>query len=171
MCIRDRFLIALVLSAALRSVRLGAISLVPNLIPAAVGFGIWALLFGYIGMSIAMVAGMTLGIVVDDTVHFLSRYLVARRQGADSVASIAKAFADVGRALITSTIILTCGFVMLMLSDFRLNSDMGLMTAIIVCSALLFDLFLLPSLLVLIDRRDYPRSSNCLLYTSPSPRD
>ena len=154
------FLIALVLSAALRSVRLGAISLVPNLIPAAVGFGIWALLFGYIGMSIAMVAGMTLGIVVDDTVHFLSRYLVARRQGADSVASIAKAFADVGRALITSTIILTCGFVMLMLSDFRLNSDMGLMTAIIVCSALLFDLFLLPSLLVLIDRRDYPRSSN-----------
>ncbi len=151
------FLISIVMGVALRSVRLGVISLLPNLMPAAVGFGLWALTFGTIGMSLAMVAGMTLGIVVDDTVHFLSRYLHARRSGADARSAVVSALDDVGRALVFSTLILTSGFAMLMLGEFRLNTDMGLLTAIIIVVALLFDLVALPALLVLFDRRPSAR--------------
>lgn len=146
------FLISLVMGLTLRSLRLGLISLMPNLMPAAIGFGLWALVYGEVGMSLAMVAGMTLGIVVDDTVHFLTRYLTARRSGLSSEESVVSAFNDVGRALLTSTVILTAGFIaILLLSEFRLNSDMGLLTAVIIVVALLFDLILLPALLVMFD--------------------
>jgi len=72
--------ISLILIIALRSVKIGLLSLIPNLIPAAMGFGLWGLLVGEVGLSLSIVAGMTLGIVVDDTVHFLSKYLRARRE-------------------------------------------------------------------------------------------
>jgi uncharacterized protein len=74
-------LISVILVFALRSLKHGLISLVPNLAPAAIGFGVWGLLIGEVGMSIAVVAAMTLGIVVDDTIHFMSKYLRARRVG------------------------------------------------------------------------------------------
>ena len=73
-------LISLILVLALRSVKIGILSMVPNLVPAAMGFGIWGMINGEIGMALSLVAGMTFGIVVDDTVHFLSKYLRARRE-------------------------------------------------------------------------------------------
>ena len=66
--------ISLVLILALRSLRLGLTSLVPNLVPGALGFGVWGLAVGEVGISLSVVTAMTLGIVVDDTVHFLSKY-------------------------------------------------------------------------------------------------
>ena len=93
-------LISLVLVAALRSVRIGLVSLVPNLFPAAMAFGLWGYAVGNVGLAIAVVATMTLGIVVDDTVHFLSKYLRARREhGMDAVAATRFAFNTVGMAL------------------------------------------------------------------------
>ena len=68
-------LISLLLVIALKSFRMGLISLIPNLFPAAVGFGLWGYLFGEVGVALSVVAAMTLGIVVDDTVHYLSKYL------------------------------------------------------------------------------------------------
>ena len=65
-------LIALVLMAALRHARLGALSLVPNVFPAAVTLGIWALLVGEIGMIASVITSITMGLIVDDMVHFLS---------------------------------------------------------------------------------------------------
>ena len=72
--------ISFVLILALRSLRLGLTSLVPNLVPGALGFGIWGLAVGEVGVSLSLVTTMTLGIVVDDTVHFLSKYRRARRE-------------------------------------------------------------------------------------------
>ncbi len=146
--------ISMILIFALRSVKIGLISLMPNLIPAAMGFGLWGLLVGEVGLSLSIVAGMTLGIVVDDTVHFLSKYLRARREkNLDAEAAVRYAFRSVGMALFTTSVVLVVGFLVLSLSSFELNSGMGLLTAIVISFALLADFFLLPPLLMTLDRK------------------
>jgi hypothetical protein len=145
-------LISLVLIISLRSMKIGLISLIPNMLPGITGFGIWYLLNGEIGQSLSMVLGITMGIVVDDTVHFLSKYLRARRdQGLSAEDAVRYAFRSVGVALWVTTLVLVVGFSMLGISDFKLNEDMGLMVAIIISIALVFDFLLLPPLLILLD--------------------
>ncbi|MCY4547745.1 MAG: MMPL family transporter [Defluviicoccus sp.] len=146
--------ISLILILALRSLRLGLASLVPNLVPGAMGFGIWGWAVGEVGVSLSMVTAMTLGIVVDDTVHFLSKYQRARRElGCASPDAVRVAFRTVGRALLTTSLVLVAGFVVVSLSSFELNSGMGRLTAMVIALALFADLFLLPPLLMRIDRK------------------
>ncbi len=125
-------LISFIIMIALRSVKIGMLSLVPNLLPAGLAFGIWGLAVGQVNMAVSMVAGMSLGIVVDDTVHFLSKYLRARReQGLDAEAAVRHAFQ----------------------STFGMNSLMALLTGIAIAMALIADLLLLPALLMRVDRK------------------
>jgi len=146
-------LISFVLVFALRSLRIGVISLIPNLIPAAMAFGIWGIFVGQVGLSLSVVIGMTLGIVVDDTVHFLSKYLRARRErGLSSADAVRYAFSTVGMALWVTSVALMAGFLMLVLSSFELNSGMGLLTALTIGLALLADFLLLPPLLLKFDK-------------------
>ena len=146
------FLISILLGFALKSWRYGLISLLPNLLPAAVAFGVWGMINGQIGMSMSMVIGMTLGIVVDDTVHFLSKYLHARRNNnSDAKAAVHYAFGNVGSALWITTLVLVAGFTVLAQSTFKLNGDMGMLTAITILIALLIDFLFLPPLLMAID--------------------
>ncbi len=142
-------LISLVLIVALRSVKVGFISMVPNLVPAAMGFGLWGLLVGEVGLALSVVTSMTLGIVVDDTVHFLSKYLRARRElGQSPENAVRYAFRTVGRALLVTSIVLVIGFFVLSLSSFELNSGMGLLTAAVIAFALIADFLFLPLLLM-----------------------
>ncbi len=148
-------LISLILIVALRSFRLGLISLVPNLIPAAMAFGVWGLAVGQVGLALSVVTGMTLGIVVDDTVHFLSKYLRARREkGLSPQDATRYAFRTVGLALVATSVILAFGFLVLTKSAFTLNADMGLMTAATIVFALLADFLLLPPLLMALDKKE-----------------
>ena len=145
--------ISLVLVFALRSLRLGLASLVPNLVPGALGFGIWGLTVGEVGVSLSMVSAMTLGIVVDDTVHFLSKYRRARRElGCAPPDAVRVAFRSVGRALLTTSLVLVAGFIVVSLSSFELNAGMGKLTALVIALALFADFFLLPPLLMKIDK-------------------
>ncbi|WP_223576825.1 efflux RND transporter permease subunit [Kangiella taiwanensis] len=147
-------LISLLLIFALRSLKLGLLSLIPNIVPMAVAFGIWAIFQGQVGMGLSVVTGMTLGIVVDDTVHFLSKYLRARREkGLDSHAAVKYAFQTVGMALTVTTIVLVLGFLVLGMSHYVMNSHMGILTAITLAAALIIDFLLLPPLLMLLDRK------------------
>ncbi|MDM8546072.1 MMPL family transporter [Candidatus Venteria ishoeyi] len=147
-------LISAILGVALRSARFGFISLLPNLAPAGIAFGIWGIFVGEVGLALSVVAGMTLGIIVDDTVHFLSKYLHARRdKGYDAVEAVHYAFASVGRALWITTLVLSFGFMVLAQSTFRLNADMGLLTAVTITIALIVDFLFLPPLLMLIDKK------------------
>jgi predicted RND superfamily exporter protein len=147
-------LISLVLLVALRSVKIGLVSLIPNLAPAAMGFGLWGLVSGQVGLGLSVVMGMTLGIVVDDTVHFLSKYLRARReQGLDPEDAVRYAFHTVGTALLVTTLVLIAGFLVLTQSAFKLNADMGLLTAITIAFALMADFLFLPPLLMKVDRK------------------
>ncbi|HBS42791.1 MAG TPA: RND transporter [Oceanospirillales bacterium] len=142
-----------ILVVALKSVRLGLISLLPNILPALVGFGFWSLISGEINLALSIVSSMTLGIIVDDTVHFLSKYQYARKDGMDAEAAVRYAFASVGRALLITTIVLALGFSMLMFSAFRLNSDMGMATSLVIVIALIIDFLLLPPMLLWLDGR------------------
>ena len=142
-------LISMILIVALRSFKIGFISLLPNLVPAAMGFGLWGLLVGEVGLSLSVVAGMTLGIVVDDTVHFLSKYLRARRENHLSAPDAVRyAFTTVGMALLTTSIVLVVGFLVLAQSSFQLNAGMGLLTAIVITFALMADFLFFPPLLM-----------------------
>jgi uncharacterized protein len=151
-------LLALVLISAtlivfLRSWKFGLLSLLPNAFPAAIGFGIWGLTVGTVNLAVAGVFSITLGIVVDNTIHFFSKYLYARRVlGRGPEDGIRYAFSTVGAALLVTTVVLALGFLVLAQSDFALNSSMGTMTAMVVVIALAFDLLFLPALLLWADR-------------------
>ena len=145
--------ISAILLIALRSLRIGLISIVPNLIPAVLGFGIWGLTVGQIGLSLSVVVAMTIGIVVDDTVHFLGKYLRARREyGQDPESAVRYAFDTAGRALVTTTIVLVAGFLIFVFSPFVPTAQVGVLTAMIIGFALVADLTLLPRLLTWVDR-------------------
>ena len=145
--------ISAILLLALRSLRLGLISILPNLIPAVLGFGVWGLTVGQVGLSLSVVVAMTVGIVVDDTVHFLSKFRRARHEyGQSPEEAVRYAFDTAGRALITTTVVLVAGFLILVFSPFVPTAQVGVLTAMIIASALVADLSLLPALLTATDR-------------------
>lgn len=146
-------LVAIALCVALRSVKFGLLSMVPNLVPGIMGFGLWGLLYGQINLGLSVVVAMTFGIVVDDSVHFLSKYLRARRSGDDPEAAVRYAFSTVGVALVVTTIVLVGGFSIMAQSSFDMNSGMGRLTALTIAFALVADFFLLPSLLMKVEQR------------------
>jgi len=145
-------LIALLLTGIFRSVRLGVVSLVPNLIPAAMAFGVWGYLYGEVGNAGSLVTAISFGIVVDDTIHLMSRYLKARREGLSASVAVRAAFRVVGRALFATTMILGLGFVVFATSGFVISWMLGLLLALTIGFALLADLLLLPPLLMAVDR-------------------
>jgi predicted RND superfamily exporter protein len=148
-------IISIILAISLKSAYYGFISLLPNLLPALVAFGIWGIVNGQIGIGLSVVFGMTLGIVVDYSVHFLSKFLRAKRENKLSTEdAIHYAFNTVGVALFVTTVILFANFSVLAISDFSMNADMGLMTAVTIIVALLVNFFFLPPLLLyLVDNK------------------
>jgi uncharacterized protein len=148
-------LISFILIFALRSLKYGLISLIPNLMPAAMAFGVWGIFVAEIGLGLSMVASMTLGIVVDDTIHFLSNYLRAHREQKLSAAeSVRYAFENVGVAMWFSTVVLVVGFFILSFSHFQINAGMGLATAITIALALVADFLLLPPILMKLEDKE-----------------
>jgi len=147
-------LISLSLVIALRDLRLGLISLIPNLVPPAMAFGVWALLVGEVGLAASVVTATSLGIIVDATVHFLSKYRRARvEQAADAADAVRYAFSTVGTALWFTTAILVAGFAVLSLSTFAVNAVLGQLTAIALVCAVFTDFLLLPALLLWLERK------------------
>ena len=152
--------ISAILLFALRSLRLGFISIVPNLLPAVLGFGVWGLTVAQIGLSLSVVVAMTVGIVVDDTVHFLAKYRRARREyGQDPEDAVRYAFDTAGRALFTTTLVLVAGFLIFVFSPFVPTAEVGVLTAMIIGFALVADLSLLPALLTAVDRNSEERAA------------
>ncbi|MCH7819897.1 MAG: MMPL family transporter [Candidatus Marinimicrobia bacterium] len=148
-------LISFSLILALRSFKFGLISLIPNIVPALMAFGVWGLLVGEVGFALAIVTSMSLGIVVDDTVHFLSKYLRARREkNLSTEEAIRYAFSSVGTALLVTTLILIAGFAVLSLSSFKVNAGMGQLTAITIAFALLIDFVMLPPVIMLFSKKE-----------------
>jgi len=138
------------------SPKIGLLSIFPNIFPAVFGMGIWGFLNGEIDIGVTMAAGVTIGIIVDDTVHFLVKYTKARNEfGSSNIEAVTYALQQVGPALIFTTIILVTGFISIAtLTNLTFNSHMGLMTAMVLTFALLMTLISLPVLLMNFDKKD-----------------
>ncbi len=138
---------------ALRSLKFTAVFLIPNLVPPFIAFGIWGVTKGQVGLSLSVVVGMTLGIIVDDTIHFFIKYFAARREhGASPEEAVRYAFSSAVGAIGVTTLVLISGFLVMMLSHYRMMSEMGLMCGMIIALALMSDFFLTPALLMKFDR-------------------
>lgn len=138
--------ISLILLMALRRIKFALISLIPNLLPAAMAFGIWGLIDGEVGLATSVVILMTFGIVVDDTIYFLTRY----KENLNCTyfdETISQTYRQVGVPLFNTSLILTIGFAILAFSNFRLSQGMGILTSLVIFLALLCDLFILPGLI------------------------
>jgi predicted RND superfamily exporter protein len=150
------FVICLVLIISLKSLKLGLLSLVPNIAPAALAYGIWGMTKGYIDTAVAVVMCISLGVVVDDTVHFMSKYLRARREhGMSAPEAIRYAFRTVAVALLITTVTLVAGFTVMMFSHFTPSVATGALMALTLALALVVDFLFLPALLLLFDKMSY----------------
>lgn len=144
--------ISLTLMLALRSWRLGLLSLLPNAIPSMIAFGLWGIVVQEVNQAAAVIFSISLGIVVDDTVHFLSKYMRARQDAGNSAEQAVRyAFSTVGNALLVTTLILVLGFAILGFSSFQVNSITGILTALTISIALIYDLLFLPTVLLRLD--------------------
>ena len=145
--------ISMLIMIATGSFKLGFVSMIPNVTPALIAYGIWGMFVGQINMGVSMVGVISLGIVVDDTMHFLSKYLTARRDLKYTPEDALRyAFDLAGIPMWISTLTLVCGFLVLSTSHFAMNSDTGLVTAITITVAALTEAFMLPGLILLVDR-------------------
>ncbi|MCP4175116.1 MAG: MMPL family transporter [Fuerstiella sp.] len=147
-----------VLAIVYRSIRIGLISIIPNMFPLVLT-GAYLALTGY-NLEIVMVCNFTvcLGIAVDDTIHFLTRYQEENAKTDDQDEAIRKAFTGVGTALIMTTTVLIAGFSTVMLSESRDHKIFATMGVLTIASALFGDLVFLPALLGRFARRQDPGS-------------
>lgn len=144
-------IVSLIMIVVLRSVGLGLLSLIPNLVPAGMAFGVWGVAVGQVGMASSVVAAMTLGILVDDTVHFLGKYQYARKEKhLEPEAALSYAFTTVGHALWITSAVLIMGFSLLTVSHFRINHETGLLTSIIFALGLFAEFLLLPLIILIV---------------------
>jgi len=133
----------------LRSLRIGVLCLASALVPLGMGFGMWGWSIGSIGLPGAVIIALTIGIIVDDAIHFLHKYQEALSIPEFRYRPLEYAFEYAGQAIVYTTIALCSGFGVLLLSGFEINEHLGILTCMILISALAFDLLVLPGLLTM----------------------
>ncbi len=145
--------IAFIMGLLFRSPRMVLISLVPNFLPLLMVAGAMGFLGVALKPSTALVFGVAFGIAVDDSIHFLARYRLARSLG-DSVShAVSNSFLDTGVSMIYTSIILFFGFVIFTFSSYGGTQALGLLTSMTLAIAMFSNLLLLPSLLITFDTR------------------
>ena len=146
-------IISAIMVVTLGSVQAGLLSIIPNLIPATLTFGI----MGWFGVPLdtdtLMIAPVIIGIAVDDTIHFITHYRMAMVEHRDMNRALKSAISEVGQAVTFTTLILGCGFFMLTFSDYLGLAKMGGFGALAIFVALLCDLLLLPALIMIFKPR------------------
>lgn len=146
-------LIFVVMALMFRSVKFGVVAVIANTLPAAVAFGIWALIDGRVNLAVAAIFNISSGIVIDDTIHLINHYLRARRNhNQPPREAVRHAYGSVGIVVLANTLVLALGFAVFAGSDFTVNRSLGIMTAIIIVLAALYDLIMLPGLLLTAER-------------------
>jgi predicted RND superfamily exporter protein len=145
--------ISVILVIAFRSPKIGLLALPPNLLPVAVLFGLMGAMGTNLDIGTSIVGCMGIGIAVDDTVHFLSRYLKELGLDGDVVGAIERTTATTGRPIVFTSVALALGFTVLLSSDFVPVIYLGLYTAVTMVVALIGDLVLLPALLAIVRPR------------------
>jgi len=141
-------MVTILLIFIFRSPRLGLLSMLPNVFPLAVGAGAMTLLNKPIDMGTALVTSVCIGIAVDDTIHFLTNFNNKIKEGHSVEHALALVLTYTGPALITTTVILVCGFGVFIFAEFMPNYNFGILTALVLSTAVIADLILLPAILL-----------------------
>ena len=146
-------MVTVLLVVLLRSLRLGLVSLIPNVIPIGLAYGMWGLIDGKINMAVSVGMGICLGLVVDDTVHFLTKYMAAKQSGgARPIDAALSAFQQVGTAIMISSLILIAGFSGALVAEVTPTRQTATILMMTIGFAMLADLFMLPPLLAVFDK-------------------
>ncbi len=146
-------IVSLILVLGLRSIQLSLVSMVGDFVPAVMALGLWGHLVAEMNVAVSIVAAMTFGVVVDDTIHYVSKYARARRiLGMLPDQAVEYAFTATGKAMLFTMTVMCFGFAVLAFSSFGVNSTLGLLTVITFCFAMLADFFILAPLLLVCDR-------------------
>ncbi len=140
--------IFLLVSLGLRSFGIGAVAMVPNLVPVLIYFGILGMGAAPLSLPTSLIGCMALGIAIDDTVHYVVRYRAERRLGADPRAAALRTTRFVGRPIVITSVVISLGFLMVTLSNFATLREFGLLSALTMVICLCSDLILLPAILV-----------------------
>lgn len=139
--------ITLTIGISLRAPRLALMSMIPNVLPILFSLGLMGLVGIRLDVGTAMIACITIGIAVDDTIHFLARYATAVRNGATQEEAITYVFTHAGRAIVFTSFILMGGFWALIFCSFLPMVYLGLIAGVTIFFALLCDLLVLPALI------------------------
>ncbi len=142
-------LIFICIALLLKSAKTGIMSMIPNIIPIVIALGVMGYLSINLDVATIMIASVAIGISVDDTIHFLYRFKKEFKKERDHYLAIQRTISGVGKALIFTTVVATCGFLVFCLSNFKPIQYFGLLTGITMVTALLADLFILPACILL----------------------
>lgn len=146
-------LITISLIIGMKSLHYGILSIIPNLLPATIVFGFWGLFIGQLDPFVMMLFSISIGLVVDDTVHLLSHYLEKRREGKEKTDAINYAIKTAGPALSITTIVLALGTTILIWANTLYFQQAAKLLVPIVVLALLLDLLYLPTVLRRFDKQ------------------
>lgn len=152
-------LIFLLMALLWRSVSASAVCMLPNLAPIVLIFSLMGALGIWLDMATAMIASVAVGIAVDDTIHVFEGYRRRRQRGLSPGRALARTYRQAGRAVTATTLVLCGQFLLLTTSRFVPTVEFGLLTAVGLFTALLFDLLFLPALLIVLARRAAGRAS------------
>lgn len=142
-------IITLLMLVLLRSVKLALLAMIPNLLPVVAGLGLMGVLGIGLTPGTVIIAAIVLGLVVDDTIHFLVGLRRRLRGGASLDDAIQATASEVGRALTITSVLLAAGFGVLMFASYSPNIDFGTISASVILIALVADLVVLPAALYL----------------------
>ncbi len=151
--------IGIMLIIILKSIRMGLVSLIPNLLPIIIGAAVFYFIGSDIDLGVVLVASVCLGIAVDDSIHFLFQYKKNKESGLSIEDNFTNIFNYTLPSLTFTTFLLFIGFGSFFLADYIPNLKFGLMTALILLLALLADIFFLPAVLYLADKEKEPAFS------------
>jgi len=146
------FLIVCLMGLLFRSIKYSLMSIIPNVLPILFGLSFMAWMHIDLDPGTVMIGSIALGLVIDDTVHFLVRFKRERDRMSSLTSSIAKTLLDTGRPIIITSLVLACGFLIMLFGSFAPNRHFGLISAYVVIMALVADLIILPAALVLTHR-------------------
>ena len=144
--------VSVLLIFAFKSLRFGLLSLVPNFLPAIISMGVWGYATGTVNIAASIVTAIAFAIVVDDTIHLLSKYLKSRAEGKSPSEAIVPTFKLVGRPLLSTTLIFALAFFVFGTSGLLTNQTLGLLVGMTIIIALVADFLLFPPLLLALDK-------------------
>ncbi|GAB5523813.1 MAG: MMPL family transporter [Roseivirga sp.] len=139
--------IALLILLLTRDLRLTLISILPNLLPLLVVGALMGQMRVDLNLSTAIIFSVAFGIAVDDSIHFISRYLLEKQKGRQNIYAIKRAFLSTGKSIILTSVVLFAGFVIFLNSGFSATYYIGFFVCTTLVAALLADMLLLPVLL------------------------